>query len=84
MSLNIKNPETHALARKLAALTGESVTEAVTVAVQERLRRLQRKEGMSLSEQLLAIGKDCADHLSEPYRSIDHGELLYDERGLPK
>ena len=33
---------------------------------------------------LLQIGRDCASRLKEPYRSIEHGELLYDERGLPK
>ena len=37
-----------------------------------------------LAERLLAIGQDCAAHLSEPYRSIDHADLLYDERGLPR
>lgn len=84
MSLNIKNPETHMLARELADLTGENVTQAVTVAVRERLERLRRGRGKRLSEQLLAIGKDCASHLREPYRSTDHAELLYDERGLPR
>jgi len=37
-----------------------------------------------LAERLLAIGRDCAVHLKEPYRSADHGELLYDEQGLPR
>jgi prevent-host-death family protein len=37
-----------------------------------------------LAERLMAIGRDCAAHLREPYRSIDHAELLYDERGLPR
>ncbi len=36
-----------------------------------------------LAERLLAIGKDCAERLKEPFRSADHGDLLYDERGLP-
>lgn len=72
------------MARQLARLTGESVTEAVTVAVRERLERIRRKQAGSLSERLLTIGRDCAAHLREPYRSIDHAELLYDERGLPR
>ena len=84
MSLNIKNADTHKLARELAGLTGESVTKAVTVAVRERLERIRHERGRSLSEQLLLIGQDCATHLREPYRSIDHGEFLYDERGLPR
>lgn len=84
MSLNIKNPQTHKLARELAGLTGESVTEAVTVAVQERLERLRQAREGSLAARLLAIGEDCAARLREPYRSADHADLLYDERGLPK
>ena len=84
MSLNIKNGETHELARELSQMTGESMTEAVTVAVRERLIRLRRERGGSLAERLLAIGRDSAAHLHEPYRSVDHGELLYDERGLPR
>jgi antitoxin VapB len=84
MSLNIKNEETHRLAQELAALTGESLTAAVTEAVRERLDRLRRQRGTGLADRLLAIGKDCAGHLKEPFRSIDHGDLLYDERGLPR
>ena len=34
-SLNIKNEETFRLARKLARLTGETMTAAVTVALRE-------------------------------------------------
>ena len=41
MSMNIKNPETDRLARKLAAATGESITTAVTAAVRERLQRIR-------------------------------------------
>jgi antitoxin VapB len=84
MSMNIKNPEAHKLGRELARLTGESMTEAVTVALRERLERLRREQRGGLANRLLAIGKDCAAHLREPYRSADHGELLYDERGLPR
>lgn len=84
MSLNIKREQTYRLAQELAQLTGESVTEAVTRAVQERLDRKRRHRGASLADQLVAIGEDCATHLREPYRSIDHAELLYDERGLPR
>jgi antitoxin VapB len=84
MGLNIKNQETHRLAMELAKLTGESLTAAVTQAVQERLDRIRREEGSSLADRLLAIGKDCAAHLKEPFRSADHADLLYDERGLPR
>ncbi|PYV54631.1 MAG: transcription factor [Acidobacteria bacterium] len=84
MSLNIKNEDAHKLARKLARLTGESLTEAVTEAVRERLERVQKKRAARLSDRLLEIGRDCAMHLKEPFRSAEHGDLLYDEKGLPK
>jgi antitoxin VapB len=82
MALNIKNDETHRLVRQLAKITGESQTIAVKNAVQERLNRLRRRRGESLSDRLLAIGRDCAAHLKD--KSVDHADLLYDDRGLPK
>ena len=84
MSMNIKNKEAYRLTKQLAKLTGESLTTAVTEAVRERLDRVSRKHGVDLAERLLAIGRDCAAHLKEPYHSINHGDMLYDERGLPK
>ena len=84
MGLNIKNEETHRLAVELAKLTGESLTAAVTQAVRERLDRIRREEGSSLADRLMAIGKDCAPRLKDPFRSADHADLLYDERGLPR
>ena len=84
--MNIKNEDAHKLAQQLARITGESMTEAVTEAVRERLKRVQErdKHGVRLSDRLLEIGRDCAAHLKEPFRSAEHGDLLYDERGLPK
>jgi antitoxin VapB len=84
MSLNIKSEEAHRLARELAAMTGESLTAAVTEALRERLDRLCKQQNGSLADRLLAIGEDCAARLKEPFRSIDHGDLLYDEHGLPR
>jgi antitoxin VapB len=81
MTLNIKNPETHRLAKELAALTGESVTAAVTEAVRERLAR-KRRDG--IAERLMAIGRRTAPLMKGPWTSTNIGDLLYDERGLPK
>ena len=80
--LNIKNPEAHALAQRVAALTGETMTEAVTIALRERLARIETNE--SLAAEILALGRDCAKRLKEPWRSADHADLLYDESGLPR
>jgi hypothetical protein len=51
MTLNIKDPEAHKLAK-------------------------------ALQEDLLTIGRRCASALKTP--AVDHGRLLYDERGLPR
>lgn len=84
MALNIKNDETHRLVRQLAKITGESQTVAVTKAVRERLTRVRKEAGESLSDRMLAIGRDCAARLKPPFDKIDHADLLYDEKGLPK
>lgn len=86
MSLNIKNPEAHALAERVAKLVGETLTEAVTVALRERLERIERTAEFDEERYraLKALVKDSRRLWREPLLSIDHGELLYDERGLPK
>jgi antitoxin VapB len=84
MSLNIKNEDAHRLARELAEATGESMTLAVSEAIKQRLERVRENSRAGLAERLLKIGRECAAHLKEPYKSIDHGELLYNEKGLPK
>ena len=84
MSMNIKNKEAYRLTKELSKLTGESLTTAVIKAVRERLDRVRRERGVDLAERLLAIGRDCAAHLKEPFRTINHEDMLYDDRGLPK
>jgi antitoxin VapB len=83
MGLNIKNEETHRLVRRLANLTGESMTTAIRVAVQERAERVVVEKQRGLADRLLAIGKTAAPLWREPYRSTEHGDLLYGEDGLP-
>lgn len=84
MALNIRNPVAEQLADELAALTGESKTEAVKKALEERLAavRRRRRKGKASIEELRGIARRAAAHLKRPY--LDHAELLYDEHGLPK
>jgi len=85
MGLNIKNDETCLLARDLARLTGETMTGAITVALRERLAREKRRRNLDARiEDLLAIGRRCAGSLEPGPSSVEHGDLLYDERGLPQ
>jgi antitoxin VapB len=84
MALNIKDPETEKWVRKLAALTGESVTTAVRRSAEERLLRVQReRRGRSLAAEILEIGRRCAAMPDLDRRTPD--EILgYDEHGLPR
>ena len=85
MPLNIKNDEAHEYAKKLAALTRKSITEAVTEALQKELDRKERKhkaEADRLMDDLDAIALRCASYPVIDHRSPD--EILgYDDRGLP-
>ncbi|NWH07644.1 MAG: type II toxin-antitoxin system VapB family antitoxin [Alphaproteobacteria bacterium] len=87
MSLNIKNPEAHALAHRLAELTGESMSQAVIAALKERLERLGGERGEVIAARIKrarAIVDDMRRRLSPETLAVAHGELLYDENGLPK
>ncbi|MCP5110536.1 MAG: type II toxin-antitoxin system VapB family antitoxin [bacterium] len=83
MALNIKNPEADKLARTLAERTGETITEAVVKALQERLQREDgRRSVPNLKEELLAIGRRCAALPDIDTRSAD--EIIgYDKDGVP-
>ncbi|AMW03779.1 type II toxin-antitoxin system VapB family antitoxin [Gemmatimonas phototrophica] len=82
MAISIKDPDTDRLARELAAVTGESLTEAIRAALVERLERHQRPErrypmreaALRIRERLNAL----------PVVNAGAGiELEYDEHGLP-
>ena len=85
MSLNIKNEETHQLARELAALTGESMTGAITIALRERLERERRERSVeSRVREMHAIARRCARLLKDGPSAVEHGDFLYGEDGLPR
>lgn len=82
MALSIKNPETERLARELARRTGESITEAITAALRERLSREHAgRRRPDLAQRLTAITDRVAALPTFDTRSAD--EILgYDDRGL--
>lgn len=84
MSLNIKNEDAHKLARELAELTGESMTQAVTEALRERLERLRRRKQQKGDRKAALL--DLADEVAKlpVLDDRDPDEILYDERGLPR
>lgn len=79
MGLNIKNPKLEAEIRELAALTGETLTEAIAAAVRERRQKLGVKPS-GRREALAAIQESIS--LPEELRTSRHDDL-YDEHGLP-
>ena len=85
MALSLKDAETDRLAREVAKLTGESLTEAVRKALAERLERERRKRGRnkSLAERLDELARECAALPDYDTRSPD--EIIgYDEYGVPR
>ena len=80
--LNVKDPEAHRLARAISEETGESMTRAVVEALRERYERIQNRKSKASLKELHAIALRAAKGVKRPY--VDHGELLYDEHGLPK
>jgi antitoxin VapB len=61
MALNVRNRETEKLASDLAALTGETKTEAVTKALKDRLEQIMRRRSKrDLADRLDEIAKHCA------------------------
>ena len=80
MALNIKDDSVHDAVKRITAITGESQAQAVATAVRERLAMLERDD---LTARLLAIGRKTASRMSAD-AELDHGALLYDDRGLPR
>lgn len=83
-ALNIKNDRAYQLVKELADLKGESMTTVVIEAVENELERTrEKKDRTGLAERLLAITSGNGRLWDEPHLSTRHGDLLYDEYGLP-
>ena len=82
MTMNIKDPAVHKMAKEIAAQTGESVTEVVRVALMERKERLlEQTRKTSLTEIHAVLEGIRATKPIGPW--IDVNEFLYDDHGLP-
>jgi antitoxin VapB len=83
MALSIKNPEAERLARELANVTGESLTEAVTEALRDRL---VRETGRRDPERMLEAIREIQERFARLPVLDDRTpeEIIgYDENGLP-
>lgn len=83
MALSVKDPEADRLARISAELTGETLTETITVALRERVARLRRGHNTEWRKRSLrALSERAANFPILDARSAD--EILgYDDTGLP-
>jgi len=85
MSLNIKNKEVYTLASDLAKMTGQSMTSVVLDALRIQRKRLSQRENTETRvQELMAIAARCAKHIRQPASAVEHGDMLYDESGMPQ
>jgi antitoxin VapB len=82
MSLNVKDPEAHRLAQRIAKETGSTITRVVIEALREKLERIGGGDPQQLADEIRAIAGRAAPHVKRPFG--DHADFLYDAQGLPK
>jgi antitoxin VapB len=85
VSLNIRDPEVHQLAREVAEATGETMTDAVRTALRERLervRRVEEAEAQRRFEDIMEFARRWRELPVDDPRPFDE-IVAYDEEGLP-
>lgn len=83
MAISIKDPETDRLARALADATGESLTEAIRRALQDRLERESRRSRRGIGVEVRHIQERLAS-LPVLDRRTPEEIVGYDEHGVPR
>jgi antitoxin VapB len=91
MGLNIKKPTAEAAIRELAAHTGQSLTDAVELAVVEKLNRIKSAKPAQTAEELLERLRPIQEAFAaarmasgDTRTARELMDELYDEHGLPK
>src|SRR5260370_41547292 len=83
MALSIKSDEADQLARELAAETGETLTEAVVIALRERLDREHARHATSMRARLARLAADVAALPGAGSRA-PQGVIRADDAGPPR
>ncbi len=83
MAISIKDPETDRLARVLADATGESITEAIRHALEERIARTTRSKRPGLGAAIARIQARAAMSPVHDKRKSD-AIIGYDAKGVPR
>jgi antitoxin VapB len=81
MGMNIKNEEAHRLATQVASFYDESLTEAVTVALRERLARATAENRL---ERMRVLSLEISARIPQGMTRESADEMLYTGLGLPR
>lgn len=81
MGMNIKNEEAHQLAIEVASFYDESLTEAVTVALRERLARATSENRL---EKMRALSQEISARIPMGMTRDSADEMLHTGQGLPR
>ena len=81
MGMNIKNEEAHRLATQVASIYDETLTEAVTVALRERLARAQADDRL---ERLRTLAHEISARMPKGMTRESVDSMLYNKSGLPQ
>ena len=79
--MNIKNEEAHRLATQVASIYDETLTEAVTVALRERLARAPVEDRL---ERLRLLAQEISIRMPKGMTRESVDSLFYNELGLPR
>jgi antitoxin VapB len=86
-TLNIKNPRVYELAQELARATGESMTGAIELALEEMLQRVRQRKQADQDKKWADL-MSLLDDMAARYGPLPEGDptaFLYDdETGLPR
>jgi antitoxin VapB len=82
MSISIKDADTDSKIRDLAALTGESITVAVRIAIEQRLRRESGRRRAGVATRLLNLS--LAKTNPKRFEETAEAAIGYDEQGVPR
>lgn len=83
MALSIKNEEVDRLARELSEITGESITEAISKALKERLEKETGRQTTNRFREEIQRMQNRVKRLSRLDDRSDEEILGYDKKGLP-
>jgi len=83
MALSIQNSKAEKLAREVAAQSGETITQAIIRALEERLERMRGQRTVTdTATEIIKISKRCSRLRDRDTRAAD--QLLgYDDMGVP-